>query len=472
MEYKYLSTVEFREYIIKTRWWPWKNTWRDIVIIDSEEIGDFTYIVFKVDDKLFQLPLVRVSSVPKGLEQRSFCIENNCFIEAEYSVEYLNYFTKLSKHSLELVNNYLFEIYSARPLSLETTNTTVIYNTSLGEIVLKNYRLVPKVNTEYLIIKKLVEEKYSNIPRVIAFLKYRDFTSGILMYYVKSSGDGGKPFYELFIKKLKGYSTGEAEKLLSSKLGVIIGEMHKTLNYSVRNNFYGVEEINDSDIEYWIKRCEKYYKNSMFQMDKHLSRASSRDKFIIEYWRDFYEKITRDLLGLISDLMNNQREMFKGRIHQDLHLAQMIYVEETSDFIITDFEGEPGRSDEERLLKEPLFRDIASIIRSFQYLTHSAIVNHYGYSVHTASMYLLKNDPSIDWRKNVSESLIKSYLSRIIGYKLLTQVEEHVVSNYWVYIKPWLIERALYEVFYESLYRPTWVSIPLVGLYQVLFIIT
>lgn len=469
MRYDYLYTVEFREYIVKSRWWPWKNTWRNIAIVDYEEIDKFIYILFRAEDKLFQLPLIKVDKVPFGLESRSFCIENSCFLEAEYSADYLNYFTKLGRHSVESINNFLIKVYSANPLSLETTNVSIIYDTSIGRVVLKNYRLIPRVNTEYLILKKLVEEKYSSIPRIIAFLKYRDFTSGILMHYVRSSGDGGKPFYESFVNKLKGLSTSNFEEILSSRLGVVVSEMHKALNYNARDSFYGVEDIGDRDIECWAKRCEKYYKSSFSQIDNYISKLSGGDRVFFEYWRDFYEKTTRDLVESMSSLMIKQRDLYKGRIHQDLHLAQMIYVEETSDFVITDFEGEPGRSDEERLMKEPLLRDLASMIRSFQYLAHSAISNEYGYSIHNTSTYLLRKDPSISWRERISKVMIESYLSNLIGLRLVSSIEERVKSNFLTYLKPWLIERALYEIYYESLYRPTWISIPLVGLYQVLY---
>lgn len=459
-----------KNYIVKTRWWPWRNTWREISIVYYEEVSDLIYIVFKANNKLFQLPLLRVNNIPNGLESRSFCVESNCFIEAEYSPDYINYFTKLEGQNTETYGELLFKIHSAKPLSLETTNVTVVYCTSIGEIVLKSYRLVPLVNTEYLILKKLVEYNYTNIPRIIAFLKYSNFVTGILMHYVKGIGDGGKPFYESFINKIRGYETLNLEQKLGSKLGSIISNMHIALNYGIKDSFYGVEEISERDIEYWIKRCEKYYNESFKQITSFIEKQNSENRVKFEYWRDLFSKMHNSIFDNLIDLMNKQRDLFKGRIHQDLHLAQMIYVEEKNDFIITDFEGEPGRSSDERLLKEPLIRDLASMIRSFQYLVHSAISSIYRKDIHNTSIYMLRNDPSIHWRRSIYESMVENYLSSIVGLKLLSPYEESVVKNYWLYIKPWLIERALYEIYYESMYRPLWISIPITGLYQVLYI--
>ncbi|MEM1768329.1 MAG: alpha-amylase [Desulfurococcaceae archaeon] len=470
MKNKRILIDALNKYLLKTRWWPWKNVLKEISIVDYEEIDSFKYIIFRVEDKYFQLPLLETSNIPETLESRSFCINNNCFVEAEYCVDYLNYFSRLSKHSVEFYDKELFQIYSAEPLSLETTNVTVIYETNLGKIVLKNYRLIPRVNLEYLILRKLVEKNYRNIPRIIAFLKYREFTTGILMYFIESTSDGGKPFYESFINRLNGLETYSFDKRLSTKLGFIISEMHKALNYGVENSFYGVEEISDSDIELWINRCERYYRNSLSNIDNLIEKQEGLDRFQIEFWRNLYDKMSRDLFDNVVNLMKKQYKLLKGRIHQDLHLAQMRYIEDRFDFVITDFEGEPGRNDDERLLKEPLLRDLASMIRSFQYLTHSALSNVLNLSIHETSIRLLKNDPSVEWRKFISKILIEEYLSNILDLKIISNSMEEIRSNYWIYVKPWLIERALYEIYYESLYRPNWISIPLTGLYQVLYI--
>ena len=61
------------------------------------------------------------------------------------------------------------------------------------------------------------------------------------------------------------------------------------------------------------------------------------------------------------------------RCHGDYHLGQVLHT--GNDFVIIDYEGEPTRSINERQIKASPFRDVAGMIRSFDYACYSALAD-------------------------------------------------------------------------------------------------
>src|SRR5213075_1561003 len=70
-------------------------------------------------------------------------------------------------------------------------------------------------------------------------------------------------------------------------------------------------------------------------------------------------------VGFHDYLLHEPIEISKIRIHGDYHLGQVLYT--GKDFIMLDFEGEPARALSERKLKRSVLRDVAGMMRSFQY---------------------------------------------------------------------------------------------------------
>ena len=125
------------------------------------------------------------------------------------------------------------------------------------------------------------------------------------------------------------------------------------------------------------------------------------------------------------------------RIHGDYHLGQVLDVPERG-WVALDFEGEPLRPLAERVLPDLIQRDIAGMLRSFDYAAGS---------VHLA-------DPAIDataWAAACRGAFLD-------GYAAVAGAPD---ADSATLTKALELDKALYEVVYEARNRPTWLPIPL-----------
>ena len=136
------------------------------------------------------------------------------------------------------------------------------------------------------------------------------------------------------------------------------------------------------------------------------------------------------------------------RIHGDLHLGQTLRT--VVGWKLVDFEGEPARPLAERLLPDSPWRDVAGMLRSFDYAARTAARD-------------LAADPEsqaqLDYR--AQEWVGRARSAFLAGYAdattPLTQTDLALVEAYE-------LDKAVYEVGYEARNRPTWVGIPLAAL--------
>jgi maltose alpha-D-glucosyltransferase/alpha-amylase len=143
----------------------------------------------------------------------------------------------------------------------------------------------------------------------------------------------------------------------------------------------------------------------------------------------------------------------KIRIHGDYHLGQVLVTR--NDFVIIDFEGEPGHSLEQRRAKNSPLRDVAGMLRSFGYVQQSALRSVAHNEAEAAKLAPLARAWELEARTAFLEGYdaagreAKLYESLQTGRGLLGLFE---------------LEKALYELNYELMYRPAWAGIPLQGI--------
>jgi maltose alpha-D-glucosyltransferase / alpha-amylase len=148
------------------------------------------------------------------------------------------------------------------------------------------------------------------------------------------------------------------------------------------------------------------------------------------------------------------------RIHGDYRLGQVLQT--GKDFLIIDFEGEPGRTVSERRIKRTPVQDVVGMLRSFDYAAHTILFKQVEHGV-TQRANLARLEPWAGyWTHWTSVLFLKSYLdaTRSAGFLPETGPDLKVLLDVS------LLNKAIYELAHELNYRPDWVRIPLRGILQ------
>jgi maltose alpha-D-glucosyltransferase / alpha-amylase len=158
------------------------------------------------------------------------------------------------------------------------------------------------------------------------------------------------------------------------------------------------------------------------------------------------------ILECFSEIYHTRITAVKTRIHGDYHLGQVLFT--GKDFVIIDFEGEPGFSFSERRLKKSPLKDVAGMMRSFHYAAFGKIQLNENYR--DKDLEFLEQWAE-QWQHYVTRFYLGAYLEKMGMEKKLSPEDDIMIRTY-------LIEKAVYELGYELNGRPEWVNIPLRGI--------
>lgn len=130
------------------------------------------------------------------------------------------------------------------------------------------------------------------------------------------------------------------------------------------------------------------------------------------------------------------------QIHGDLHLGQVLRA--TTGWILIDFEGEPGATPAQRAVPRSPLRDVAAMLRSFDY----------------AAFHLLPGDDDRQRATRATEWSDRNREAFCAGY---AEVGEDPREQS-VLLRALELDKAVYEVRYEHHNRPDWAAIPLAAI--------
>jgi maltokinase len=135
------------------------------------------------------------------------------------------------------------------------------------------------------------------------------------------------------------------------------------------------------------------------------------------------------------------------RVHGDLHLGQTLRT--VKGWKIVDFEGEPAKPLAERVLPDSVWRDVAGMLRSFDYAPRVAERNAAGADDTGAEQRSFR---AAEWAERNCTAFLEAYAGRDLSE------DEQVLLDAYV------ADKAVYEAVYEARNRPTWVPVPMTAI--------
>jgi maltose alpha-D-glucosyltransferase/alpha-amylase len=168
----------------------------------------------------------------------------------------------------------------------------------------------------------------------------------------------------------------------------------------------------------------------------------------------------RLILKTFNESLSGKIRAKRIRVHGDYHLCQVLHT--GRDFVIIDFEGEPGRSLGERRTKRCALADVAGMLRSLQYAAFAVLFRRLEQAAAAESEATDMKRSAATWVEWTSRVYLNAYIG-CVNPKILGDAEE--IERL---LRVYLLEKAIYELSYEINNRPTWVKIPLSGIIQLL----
>jgi maltose alpha-D-glucosyltransferase/alpha-amylase len=253
----------------------------------------------------------------------------------------------------------------------------------------------------------------------------------------------------------------EVETLMSDQLAAadLLGrrtaELHVTLSSPRGGQDFGPEPVSVMSQRSLYQSMRTAARRTLVLARQKSRTMSARDQSLAKDIIDSEDEMLQAFLAIM-----NVKGGRRIRVHGDLHLGQVLFT--GRDYVFVDFEGEPERSLGERRLKRSPMRDVAGMLRSYQYAAYSAVddlVSRGVLEFESASELEHYHKAATRWAYWASLSFLRGYLPIAREAGFLPSDAELAID-----LRAHLLEKALYELRYELGNRPEWVHLPMLGL--------
>jgi len=373
---------------------------------------------------------------------------------------------------------------ASRVLNAEQSNTTIVFN---DNYYLKIYRkLFRDANPDYELTYFLSEKtKFTNSPRFAGSITWKrgvsyEVTIALMQEKVENKGDAWtymldevKQFYRRLedskipvgqLDEVKLYNTlrsndlsnrmtdlvGEQTVRNIQKLALRTAQMHLAL-FKDKFTRRFVPKAFNTDYKAWLLNRMIYHVDHRCNLLENSMHKLSGEA--LEYAKQFLLLKPR-IKDRILNFHSSELYSMRVRIHGDYHLGQVILTED--DFYILDFEGEPEATIRDRKVKQPPMKDVAGMLRSFQYAIYANIFSP------DNNISLSQKDQFLAGERYYSV-IVGLFLSKYIDTAFDAGLDIGYKHEIDFLLRYHLLEKAIYEMGYELNSRPDWVIIPLKG---------
>jgi maltose alpha-D-glucosyltransferase/alpha-amylase len=369
----------------------------------------------------------------------------------------------------------------------EQSNSNVLFD---DRYILKTYRRLGEgVNPELEIGEHLTKVHFAHTAALVGAIEVRGVGSGsssrtlaVVITFEPNQGDAWQAFLDHAHRYFEAAGAlvadqfaalcmpgdsgctidGEAPQAVRSLIGPPL-ELSRLLGQRTAEMHSALAD--DSDPAFAPEPYTPNYQRSVFQSMRNTLRTTLQllsqklsmlgaEEAELARWVIANEAAAMDVFRKFSNLPVHLPRI---RTHGDYHLGQILWT--GKDFVIVDFEGEPLRSVGERRLKRSPMRDIAGMVRSFDYAAWTALRHHWAVIAPDSNRLVRDRHAATLWTAWLSREFVRSYIVQ------LRQIRPELVwpdlQQTELVLRSWVLEKALHEVHYELNSRPDWVQIPL-----------
>jgi maltokinase len=309
-------------------------------------------------------------------------------------------------------------------LTGEQSNTSLVFGESAIFKVFR--RVAPGPNPDLEVAAALADLGSTHIAEPYGWVETRidgaTAVLAILSRYLRAASDGwalaATSVRDLYAASVSspgeagGDFAGEAERL-----GVATAQVHADLAEA-----FGTSELEPEAVRELAE-----------QMFRRLDMAMAAVPELARY---------ADRIGdAFSSLAKLTEPVPAQRVHGDYHLGQVMRTQ--TGWVVLDFEGEPASPLAHRRTRSSPLRDVAGMLRSFDYAARHQLLTHPG-RVSLAPV-------ASDWVQRNGEAFCAGY----------AEAGGLDPARNAVLLRALLLDKAVYEVMYEATNRPNWLVIPL-----------